>query len=184
MPRQLERLYVKAWVFCYLQSVCRKLSTHTKDLDGQNIRGGRLKPRDLFSQESSFSWYLKHQIRNLQQNITTLHIIKQKKKCWYALPAVYTGEEDSLAFICRSHLSGVVNHPLFIAARAASVNLWCAAIPDNMINILKLLPSHKGVSQQQRVSSYHRTLQFRVLTILQRHWQLLHRVEDDCRADL
>lgn len=39
------------------------------------------------------------------------------------LPAVYTCEEDSLSFICRSHLPCVVNHPLFIATRAASVNL-------------------------------------------------------------
>lgn len=38
------------------------------------------------------------------------------------IPAVYTGEEDCLAFICGSHLSGVVNHALFIAAWAASVN--------------------------------------------------------------
>ena len=39
------------------------------------------------------------------------------------LPAVYTGKEDSLSFICRSHLPGVVNHSLFIAMRAPSVNL-------------------------------------------------------------
>lgn len=38
------------------------------------------------------------------------------------IPAVYTGEEDSLSLICRSHLPGVVNHPFFIATRAASVN--------------------------------------------------------------
>lgn len=39
------------------------------------------------------------------------------------LPAVYAGEEDCLSFICRTHLSGVVNHPLFVTARAPSVNL-------------------------------------------------------------
>lgn len=36
---------------------------------------------------------------------------------------MHTGEEDSLSFICRSHLSGVINHSLFVATRAASVNL-------------------------------------------------------------
>lgn len=38
------------------------------------------------------------------------------------IPAVYTSEENSLAFICRPHLPCVVHHTLFIAPRAASVN--------------------------------------------------------------
>lgn len=84
-------------------------------------------------------------------------------KCSYWLPAVYTGEEDSLSFICRPHLPGVVNHPFFITTRAASVNLKGAG---NLINTV-----YSCYRQQQSVSSrqdwsYHRSLQFRVLLVL------------------
>lgn len=47
----------------------------------------------------------------------------QQRACPCLLPAVYAGEEDCLSFICRAHLSGVVNHPLFVTARAPAVNL-------------------------------------------------------------
>lgn len=37
-------------------------------------------------------------------------------------PAVDAGEEDGLPFVCRPHLPGVVDHPLFVTARAAAVD--------------------------------------------------------------
>lgn len=57
------------------------------------------------------------------------------------LPAVYTSEEDGLAFIRRSHLPGVINHAFFIAASAASVDLR------------KRTTTHTGIKNGQKDAS-------------------------------
>lgn len=59
------------------------------------------------------------------------HLVPHHSVYSHGLPAVCAGEEDSLSFVCRSHLSSVVHHPLFVATRAASVNLEGAG---NLIN--------------------------------------------------
>lgn len=94
------------------------------------------------------------------------------------LPAVYAGEEDCLSFICRTHLSGVVNHPLFVTARAPSVNLDTTG--QNASQFTAEYIKH----QHWPVSSHHSSLHFRVFLLPQCCWWLLHRVEDHTGVDL
>lgn len=96
----------------------------------------------------------------------------------WLLPAVYAGEEDCLSFICRAHLSGVVNHPLFVAARAPAVNLDASHTTQ--------FPAVDNITESKHQhwpgSPHHSSLHFRVLLLGQR-W-LLHRVEDHAGVDL
>lgn len=120
-------------------------------------------------------------IANHTESQSFKHLVPHRTVFSHELPAVCAGEEDSLSFICRSHLSSVVHHPLFVATRAASVNLEGAGTLIN--SRVQLFPITKQLTEQYPVCSYHRSFQFRVL-LLNSYWRLLHRIENYCRVDL
>lgn len=69
---------------------------------------------------NKYFWWTTERKNSKTKQIKEKH---QHKAHASMLPAVYACEEDCLSFICRAHLSGVVNHSLFVTARAPSVNL-------------------------------------------------------------